>query len=149
MDETGPQPEEEVFEHEPGASYLHLWREVILTYRQLMRQVARRTDYSGAQFEVLRELANAEGRSTVSALARELSLDPAAVTRLVTELEKLGMVQRERDPADGRRRPVVLGGGPPSHERAACRAASVRELACRGGRPPGDRDHDEHAAGDA
>jgi len=108
MDSITHRPEEGVFAHAPNAHYLHLWREVILTYRQLMRQVARRTDYTGAQFEVLRQLAVADGRSTVSALARELAVDPAAVTRLVAELTGLGLVQRESDARDGRRRPVVF-----------------------------------------
>lgn len=108
MDEASPQAGGEVFEHAPDASYLHLWREVILTYRQFMRRVAAHTDYSGAQFEVLRQLAVAGGRSTAAALARELAVDPAAVTRLVTDLTRLGLVERENDARDRRRRPVVL-----------------------------------------
>jgi len=108
MDGPSLQPGEEVFEHAPDASYLHLWREVILTYRQFMRQIALRTDYTGAQFEMLRQLAIADGRSTVSAMARELAVDPAAVTRLVADLTRLGLVERESDARDRRRRPVVL-----------------------------------------
>ena len=104
----GTPPDTDVFTHAPGAGYLHLWREVILTYRQFMRAVAATTGYTGAQFEVLRELAVADGRSTVSALARDLALDPAAVTRLVADLTRLGLVERESDERDGRRRPVVL-----------------------------------------
>jgi DNA-binding MarR family transcriptional regulator len=107
MDAEPPQTEE-VFSHDPDAGYLHLWREVILTYRQLMRGLASATEFSGAQFEVLRQLAVADGRSTVSALARELSVDPAAVTRLVAQLTASGLVEREDDARDARRRPVVL-----------------------------------------
>ena len=83
-----------LFEHTSGAPYLHLLREVLLTYRQLLRQLTVETGLSGAQFEVLRELALADGRSTVSALSRELGVDPAAVSRLVASLEQLGLVAR-------------------------------------------------------
>ena len=109
MDETQDSPAHEIFDHEPsGQSYLHLWREVILTYRQMMRRMAAETGYNGAQFEVLRQLAVSGGHSTVSVLARDLAVDPAAITRLVAELTGLGLVSREQDPRDGRRRPVVL-----------------------------------------
>ena len=100
-----------LFEHAERASgghYLHLLREVLLTYRELLRQLTAETGLSGAQFEALRELALANGRSTVSALARELGVDPAAVSRLVAGLEQLGLVSRVSDDRDGRRRPVVL-----------------------------------------
>ena len=95
-------------EHAPGGHYLHLLREVLLTYRELLRQLTAETGLSGAQFEALRELALADGRSTVSALARELGVDPAAVSRLVAGLEQLGLVSRVSDDRDGRKRPVVL-----------------------------------------
>jgi DNA-binding MarR family transcriptional regulator len=97
-----------LFEHASGAHYLHLLREVLLTYRQLLRQMTLETGLSGAQFETLRELALADGRSTVSALARELGVDPAAISRLVAGLQQLGLVSRVSDDRDGRRRPVVL-----------------------------------------
>jgi len=97
-----------LFEHRPGTHYLHLLRDVLLTYRQLLRQLTVEIGITGAQFEVLRELALADGRSAVSALARELGIDPAAVTRVVAGLHELGLVSRESDARDGRRRPVVL-----------------------------------------
>jgi MarR family transcriptional regulator, repressor for mepA len=100
--------DEGLFEHDPGVSYLHLLREVLLTYRLLMRGMTAEFGVSGAQFEVLRQLALAGGRSTTSAVSRELVVDPAAVTRLVAGLERLGLVSREDDERDGRRRPVLL-----------------------------------------
>lgn len=97
-----------LFEHSPGAHYLHLLREVLLTYRGLLRQMSAETGLSGAQFEVLRELSLADGHSTVSALARELGVDPAAISRLIASLQRLGLVSRARDDSDGRRQPVLL-----------------------------------------
>jgi len=103
-----PAHDEGLFEHDPGVSYLHLLREVLLTHRVLMRGMTAGFGVSGAQFEVLRQLALTGGRSTTSALARELAVDPAAVTRLVAGLERLELVSREDDERDGRRRPVLL-----------------------------------------
>ncbi len=100
--------DEGLFEHDVGVSYLHLLREVLLTYRLLMRGATAEFGVSGAQFEVLRQLALAGGRSMTSALARDLAVDPAAVTRLVAGLERLELVSREDDVRDGRRRPVLL-----------------------------------------
>lgn len=97
-----------LFEHAPGGRYLHLLRELLLTYRQLLRQLAVETGLSGTQFELLRALALVGGSSTGSALARELGVDPAAVSRLIAEVEDLGLVSRARDDRDGRRRLVAL-----------------------------------------
>jgi DNA-binding MarR family transcriptional regulator len=103
-----PVHDEGLFEHDPGVSYLHLLREVLLTYRLLMRGTTAQFGLSGAQLEVMRQLALTGGRATTSALARELAVDPAAVTRLVAGLERLELVSREDDERDGRRRPVLL-----------------------------------------
>lgn len=97
-----------LFQHATGTHHLHLLREVLLTYRQLLRRMTVETGLSGAQFEVMRELALAGGRSTVSALARELRVDPAAASRLVAGLQEIGLVSRVTDERDGRRRPIVL-----------------------------------------
>lgn len=100
--------DEGLFKHDLRGGYLHLLREVLLTYRLLMREATAEFGLSGAQLEILRQLALAGGRSTTSALARELAVDPAAVTRLVAGLERLELVSREDDERDGRRRPVLL-----------------------------------------
>ncbi len=97
-----------LFEHDPGAGYLHLLREIHLLYRAFLRRMESAYGISGAQFEVLRQLARAGGRSSTSVLARGLGIDPAAVTRIVAGLERLELVAREDDARDRRRRPVVL-----------------------------------------
>lgn len=97
-----------LFEHDPGVGYLHLLREIHLLYRVFLRRMESAYGVSGAQFEVLRRLARAGGRSSTSALARALEVDPAAITRIVAGLEKLELVSREDDVHDRRRRPVVL-----------------------------------------
>jgi DNA-binding MarR family transcriptional regulator len=107
-DLSTPSGDEGLFQHAPDVGYLHLLREVLLTYRLLMRRATAEFGVSGAQFEVLRQMALADGRSSTSALARDLAIDPAAVTRLVAALERLGLVAREDDERDGRRRPVLL-----------------------------------------
>jgi DNA-binding MarR family transcriptional regulator len=123
-----------LFQHDARAGYLHLLREVLLTYRQLMRGLSGEMGVSGAQFEVLRELALADGRSTVSELASEVGVDRAAVSRLVAGLHELGFVSRETDERDRRRQPVVLteaGRGlmlsfhAKAHEREAAMTASL------------------------
>ena len=105
---TGNPYDSGLFQHESGPNYLHVLREVLLTYRQLLREFTRATGISGAQFEVVRELALVDGRSTVSALARDLDVDRAAVSRLITGLQRRGLVSRESDERDRRRQPVVL-----------------------------------------
>lgn len=107
---TGELGDTGLFKHAPGTEYLHLLREVLLTYRQVLRRLASETGLSGAQVEVLRELALADGRSTVSALARELGADRAAISRLIAGLERDGLVARTRDERDKRRQPIVLTG---------------------------------------
>jgi DNA-binding MarR family transcriptional regulator len=97
-----------LFQHEGGPRYFHLFREVLLTHRALLRRMAAETGVTGAQFELLRVLALRDGRAGTSELARELDVDPAAVTRLVAALHGLGLVDREADARDRRRRPVVL-----------------------------------------
>jgi DNA-binding MarR family transcriptional regulator len=106
MDAT--QFDEGLFQHEPAGQYLHLMREVLLTFRLFARELSDEMGASGSQLALLRQMALAGGRSTVSSLARELAVDPAAVTRLVAGLTKLGLLAREQDGRDGRRRPVVL-----------------------------------------
>jgi DNA-binding MarR family transcriptional regulator len=48
------------------------------------------------------------GDTHVVALAGHLGRSPQAVSKSVTDLERIGCVERGRDPDDGRARPLVL-----------------------------------------
>jgi DNA-binding MarR family transcriptional regulator len=54
-----------------------------------------------AAYVILRHLQH-DGPQNVSALAARLNLDGSTVTRQVTALERDGLVERRRDPNDGR-----------------------------------------------
>ena len=54
-----------------------------------------------AAYVILRHLQH-DGPQNVSALAARLNLDGSTVTRQVTALERDGLVERRRDPHDGR-----------------------------------------------
>ena len=54
-----------------------------------------------AAYVILRHLER-DGPQNVSALAARLNLDGSTVTRQVTALERDGLVERQRDPNDGR-----------------------------------------------
>ncbi len=95
-------------EHGFGGRYLYLFHELLLAGRAIAAHTPRDTGMLTAEFEVIRELAAAGGRSHVSEMSRQLQVDPAAVSRLVSGLERRGLVVREADPHDGRRRPVLL-----------------------------------------
>jgi DNA-binding MarR family transcriptional regulator len=54
-----------------------------------------------AAYVILRRLQQ-EGPQNVSAIAAALNLDGSTVTRQVTTLQKDGLIERRRDPSDGR-----------------------------------------------
>ena len=54
-----------------------------------------------AAYVILRRLQQ-DGPQNVSALATALNLDGSTVTRQVTALQKDGLIERQRDPRDGR-----------------------------------------------
>ncbi|MGB8019968.1 MAG: MarR family transcriptional regulator [Candidatus Nanopelagicales bacterium] len=61
-----------------------------------------------AQLEALFFIAHSDHPATPGVLARRLGVTPGAVTQLVAVLTANGLVAQERDPADGRRRVLVL-----------------------------------------
>ena len=86
----------------------HLLREVLRTYQALMGGFARQTGMPASRFALMRILANAEGDVGITDIARQLGINPAAVTRQVQELEREGLIQRRADERDGRRSYVRL-----------------------------------------
>jgi DNA-binding MarR family transcriptional regulator len=86
----------------------HLLREVIRTYQVLMSGFARRTGMPAARFTLMRLLANSEEEVGITDLARQLGVNPAAVTRQVQDMESEGLIRRRADCKDGRRSHVSL-----------------------------------------
>jgi DNA-binding MarR family transcriptional regulator len=94
-----------------GMELVHLLR---ATTVQLQLQAARFGAEHGLHATDVRALialldaARAERPATPGYLASELGLNSASVTALVDRLERLGLVHRERDPADRRRVLLVV-----------------------------------------
>jgi DNA-binding MarR family transcriptional regulator len=86
----------------------HLLREVFRTYQALMSGFARQTGMPAARFGLMRLLAVQEKHAGITDLARQLGINPAAVTRQVQDLEREGLIRRQSDRKDGRRSVVSL-----------------------------------------
>jgi MarR family transcriptional regulator, lower aerobic nicotinate degradation pathway regulator len=78
------------------------------------------------QFAVLHRLAEA-GPSPQADLAASLRLHASNLVRVLDEIEELGLVARERDPADRRRQLVVLTAAGAAMLRRADRIAAETE----------------------
>jgi DNA-binding MarR family transcriptional regulator len=87
---------------------LHLLREVVRAYQALMAGFSRQTGMPTSRFALMRLLALSESDLGLADLARQLGIDPAAVTRQVQELEAEQLVRRRADPRDGRRSYIRL-----------------------------------------
>ena len=86
----------------------HLLREILRTYQVLMAGFARQTGIPAARFVLMRLLANAPEGVGITELARQLGINPAAVTRQVQELEVEGLIRRRAVRRDGRRTSIRL-----------------------------------------
>jgi DNA-binding MarR family transcriptional regulator len=93
-------------QHQAGEPYLI--QEIIRTYQVLIAGLSRRTGIASSRFALMRLLADADGDVGVMELARQLGINPAAVTRQVQELEREELVLRRADPKDGRRTGIRL-----------------------------------------
>ncbi len=75
----------------------------------LERLVRRRSDLSLAQFNALRVLKGREpGTAQASDLTRALRVSSAYATTLLQQLDRRGLIERDDDATDRRRRPVRL-----------------------------------------
>ena len=91
-----------------GGGEPHLLREVFRVYQALMSGFARATGMPASRFALMRALAAAEGEVGITALARQLEINPAAVTRQVQDMEREGFIRRRPDSKDARRNYVSL-----------------------------------------
>lgn len=82
----------------------HLLREIVRTHQALMAGFSRGAGMPSSRFMVARLLGAAgdEGLGTME-LARQLGVNPAAVTRQLNEMAREGLVRRRADPRDRRR----------------------------------------------
>ena len=99
-----------------------------------------------AEAHALMEL-NRDDLLTQDALAERLRLDKSTVSRLVSQLEARGWLERARDPGDGRALRVTLTakGRSVAGELAAARQAKFETLLAR--IPEEDRESVQHALG--
>lgn len=83
--------------------------ELMTAFRRYLGDAAERVSpgmYPGT-FKVLMTVSR-QGPTTLSALAERLTADKGLVSRSVSELEELGLVDRTPDPADGRSRLIAV-----------------------------------------
>ncbi|MEW6442216.1 MAG: MarR family transcriptional regulator [bacterium] len=86
----------------------HLLREVMRIHQILMAGFSRQVGMPASQLAVMRLLAISEDGLGVMELARQLGINPAAVTRLLQEMERNRLILRRADPRDRRRSYVRL-----------------------------------------
>lgn len=63
---------------------------------------------SGAEQDLLKQIAVNDGALTLTALARRIFFSKAGITKMLDRLEKQGLLKREPDPADRRALRAVL-----------------------------------------
>lgn len=94
----------------PGGRGLDAWRSLLRAQASLMRQLDRqlqeRTGLALADFDVLAQLASAEGELRMTELANRALISRSGMTRRVARLIEEGLVRRSG--ADGDARGVVV-----------------------------------------
>ncbi len=94
-------------QYRPEESVGYLMKRVMLSIVQQADRRLGRLDLTSAQWVPLMRL-KIVGRATVAELARWVSIDAGAMTRLLDRLEKKGLCKRERSTEDRRVVQVVL-----------------------------------------
>ena len=74
----------------------------------LLAGFSRATRMPASRFAVMRLLVGPERELGVTEIARQLGTDRAAITRVVQDLEREGLVRRRSDERDGRRSHIGL-----------------------------------------
>jgi DNA-binding MarR family transcriptional regulator len=94
------------FEHK--GDEFHLLRDVGRTSQVLMTTVSRTMGIPASRFMLMRFLAMNENGIGVTDLAARMEVNPAAIVRLVKEMEDERIVVRRGDPRDKRRNYISL-----------------------------------------
>lgn len=103
-----PTPADWAREHHRGGEP-HLLREVMRLHQALLAVFSREVGLAASRLSLLRTLAIAGPSGIgVMALARQLGVDAAAVSRQVAALEREGLIERRADPRDARRSALRL-----------------------------------------
>lgn len=87
---------------------LHLFREIGRTHQMIVQTFSRALGMPASRFMLMKFLAKAGNGVGVTDLAAMLEVNPAAVVRLVQEMEDEHFVVRRDDPKDGRRSYISL-----------------------------------------
>jgi DNA-binding MarR family transcriptional regulator len=109
----------------PGSERVAAWRAVLLVQDRVVRAIERDLAAAGliplTWYDVLLELGAApDGALRMQDLGARVVLSRTRVSRLVTELESEGLVERRPDPADGRAtRATITPAGRAALRRAA------------------------------
>ena len=99
-------PGKDVLQHQGDEP--HFLRQIVRTHQALMMGFSREVGMPASRFALMRLLACDEKGVGIMDLARQLSINAAAVTRQVKEMESEGLIRRQADPRDGRRHYVIL-----------------------------------------
>jgi DNA-binding MarR family transcriptional regulator len=90
----------------PDAGRIEAWQLLRRAHEQVVRSVdadlVRNRQRPLAEFDLLAALAGRGGRALMGTIAADMGLSKSNLTRLTDRVEDDGLVERERDTADGR-----------------------------------------------